>query len=64
MADGVTKGSFVLALVKAVSIIDEEITEDPEKIVTTCANCGSTMSEMKCKLVCKCGYFASCSDYY
>ena len=22
------------------------------------------MEEFKCKLVCECGYFASCSDYY
>ena len=37
---------------------------DPEAIVLTCANCGARMDERKCKLICACGYFASCSDYY
>jgi hypothetical protein len=37
---------------------------DPAAIVLTCANCGSLMDERKCKLICSCGYFASCSDYY
>jgi hypothetical protein len=37
---------------------------DPAAIVMTCANCGSRMDERKCKLICSCGYFASCSDYY
>jgi hypothetical protein len=37
---------------------------DPGLVVTTCANCGATMDERKCKLICTCGYFLSCSDYY
>ena len=37
---------------------------DVGAIVLTCANCGSRMDERKCKLICSCGYFASCSDYY
>jgi len=37
---------------------------DPEEIILTCANCGAKMDERRCKLVCECGYFASCSDYY
>ena len=37
---------------------------DPGLLVRTCANCGATMDERKCKLVCRCGYFLSCSDYY
>jgi hypothetical protein len=37
---------------------------DPGEVILTCANCGSTMTELRCKLVCECGYFASCSDYY
>jgi len=37
---------------------------DPAAIVLTCANCGAQMDERKCKLICSCGYFASCSDYY
>ena len=51
-------------------VVDDEPLEtpavepDPAAIVLTCANCGSRMDERKCKLVCSCGYFASCSDYY
>ena len=33
-------------------------------LMLTCANCGATMDERKCKLICRCGYFLSCSDYY
>jgi hypothetical protein len=38
--------------------------EDPGVVVLTCANCGATMDDRKCKLICRCGYFLSCSDYY
>jgi hypothetical protein len=38
--------------------------EKVESLVRTCLNCGKEMEEFKCKLVCECGYFASCSDYY
>jgi hypothetical protein len=37
---------------------------DPETVILTCANCGAKMNERKCKLICRCGYFLSCSDYY
>ena len=38
---------------------------DPAELMRTCANCGSTMEERKCKLICRgCGYFLSCADYY
>jgi hypothetical protein len=37
---------------------------DPGTVVLTCANCGAMMDERKCKLICRCGYFLSCSDYY
>jgi hypothetical protein len=37
---------------------------DPGLVIMTCANCGATVDERKCKLVCRCGYFLSCSDYY
>ena len=37
---------------------------DPSLVMTTCANCGAQMIERKCKLICACGYFLSCSDYY
>lgn len=37
---------------------------DPGTVILTCANCGAQMDERKCKLICHCGYFLSCSDYY
>ena len=37
---------------------------DPAAVIRTCANCGAPMDERKCKLICRCGYFLSCSDYY
>jgi hypothetical protein len=37
---------------------------DPGLVVLTCANCGAAMVERRCKLICRCGYFLSCSDYY
>jgi hypothetical protein len=37
---------------------------DPGAVILTCANCGAAMDERKCKLICPCGYFLSCSDYY
>jgi hypothetical protein len=42
----------------------KESPADPEELILTCLNCGAKMDELKCKLVCECGYFASCSDYY
>ena len=38
--------------------------DDPAELMLTCANCGARMDERKCKLICRCGYFLSCSDYY
>ena len=37
---------------------------DRATVMLTCANCGARMIERKCKLICSCGYFLSCSDYY
>ena len=37
---------------------------DPAAVILTCANCGAWMDERRCKLICRCGYFLSCSDYY
>jgi hypothetical protein len=39
------------------------VDDDPGAVVLTCANCGAAMDERKCKLICRCGYFLSCSDY-
>lgn len=38
--------------------------DDPGELILVCANCGAPMDERKCKLICRCGYFLSCSDYY
>ena len=38
--------------------------DDPGELMLICANCGARMDERKCKLICRCGYFLSCSDYY
>jgi len=43
---------------------DASTEPDPGLLMRTCANCGAEMDERKCKLVCRCGYFLSCSDYY
>jgi hypothetical protein len=42
----------------------EDLEVDEEVLIRTCLNCGKAMMDEKCKLVCECGYFASCSDYY
>jgi hypothetical protein len=49
-----------------ITLIDDSIAEalpDPADLMLTCANCGARMDERKCKLICSCGYFLSCSDY-
>ena len=43
---------------------DVAVEADPAALILTCANCGARMDERKCKLICRCGYFLSCSDYY
>jgi hypothetical protein len=49
----------------AIVLIDDgEDAVDPGVVILTCANCGAQMDERKCKLICRCGYFLSCSDYY
>ena len=46
------------------AIMDADPEIDPAALLLTCANCGAAMDERKCKLICRCGYFLSCSDYY
>ncbi len=41
-----------------------DFSEDPGLVMTSCANCGAQMLDRKCMLICSCGYFLSCSDYY
>ena len=43
---------------------DDPFEPDPGALILTCANCGAQMDERKCKLICRCGYFLSYSDYY
>lgn len=54
--------------VQPIRLLDEpdepQAAVDPGLVMLTCANCGATMDERKCKLICRCGYFLSCSDYY
>jgi hypothetical protein len=53
--------------IPAIRLLDDDagpVDPDPAAVVLTCANCGARMDERKCKLICRCGYFASCSDYY
>ncbi|MFO1538859.1 MAG: hypothetical protein ACKOTZ_00180 [Chloroflexota bacterium] len=38
--------------------------DDPGDLMLVCAQCGARMEERKCKLICRCGYYLSCSDYY
>jgi hypothetical protein len=53
------------ALYTPVVLLDDDSPSfDPGVVVLTCANCGAQMDERKCKLICRCGYFLSCSDYY
>ena len=35
---------------------------DPE-LIRVCLVCGAELEDRACKLVCRCGYFLSCSDY-
>jgi len=65
----VTAEPFHLEVVSIVLVDDADATTtatepDPGLLMLTCANCGATMDERKCKLICRCGYFLSCSDYY
>jgi hypothetical protein len=64
-----TAERFHLEVVPIAQVDDVEATPatadaDPGLLMMTCANCGATMDERKCKLICRCGYFLSCSDYY
>ena len=64
-----TAEPFHLEVVPIVLVDDAEIAHaatepDPRLLMLTCANCGAAMDERKCKLICRCGYFLSCSDYY
>ena len=58
--------SFEPVAIRLVDIDGDDASGDPDPglLMRTCANCGAEMDERKCKLICRCGYFLSCSDYY
>ena len=62
-ADPVADRPLRLPAAPAVVAADVE-PDDPGELMLTCTNCGARMDERKCKLICRCGYFLSCSDYY
>jgi len=41
-------------------------TDSPDlaELIQTCPIDGARLRPQKCKLVCACGYYLSCSDYY
>lgn len=52
-------------VIRPIQLFDDAAFDpDPRAVILTCANCGAPMDERKCKLICRCGYFLSCSDYY
>ena len=72
-AAGPADATQLASLLRPVVIVDDEpgpvggadqAPDDPAELMLTCANCGARMDERKCKLICRCGYFLSCSDYY
>ena len=55
------------AVRRELRLLDEDVPlepSDPAAVILTCANCGAAMDQRTCKLICRCGYFLSCSDYY
>jgi len=65
MTDGVYPDRLAVEpLVLLDDPVDASAEIDPAAVILTCANCGAAMDERKCKLICRCGYFLSCSDYY
>jgi hypothetical protein len=59
-----TSGGVETSARAQILLLDADDEVDPGAVVLTCANCGAQMDERKCKLICRCGYFLSCSDYY
>jgi len=62
-AAGGTERARIVLLATADDAAEVDLA-DPGAVMLTCANCGAEMIERKCKLICRCGYFLSCSDYF
>jgi len=65
--DALAPGGDAARAPRSLVMLDDETerdSADPGTLILTCANCGAAMDERKCKLICRCGYFLSCSDYY
>lgn len=61
---GLARGPLVLLADLTIPAEPASAGADPESVMLTCPSCGRTLQEHKCKLICSCGYFLSCSDYY
>ena len=66
MSTDVTTSATVApdAIPVSTTVATADFSDDPGLVMTSCANCGAKMLDRKCKLICSCGYFLSCSDYY
>ncbi len=67
---GAAAGCVTVFMDERLADRDEEETQGAERNLAPvidgreiCPQCGRALQAAKCKLVCECGYFMSCSDY-